>query len=149
MKRYPPHPHVEVCIPLATFQMLGSAAARTHFEREDWEIANDAILQWLAHNEPDAIGLPITSGIQWKEAFLPERTVLRTIIKGKNYHAVIEGDRLLYDGQPRSPHKFANAIGAGGRNAWKVIWVLLPGESVWKRADSLRQVKSRRRHHSP
>jgi hypothetical protein len=147
MKRYPPHPHVEVCVPLATYQMLCSAAARSHFEREDWEIANDAILQWLAHNEPDTIGLPTIRGLQWKEVFLAEGTVLRTIFQGKNHHAVVEGDRLQHNGQASSPHEFANAVGGSGRNAWKVIWVLMPGESTWKRADSLRQAKSNRRKH--
>jgi hypothetical protein len=82
--------------------------------------------------------MAVTNGYQWKTVFLPHGTLLRTVFHGKNFHARVEGDRLLFDGAATSPSRFVNAIGGVRRNAWKVLWILLPSATEWKRADSFR-----------
>lgn len=134
-------------IAMDTYSKLCAASADTNYEVEIWEIAAEAIRDWLARNKPESFGMPKTSGFQWKEVFLPDGTVLRTIFKGKNYHCIVEGDQLLFQGAAVSPSGFANGVGAKGRNAWTVVWVLLPGTTTWKLAQTLRSAKHRRTAH--
>ena len=150
MNRTPPHPQTSITISLDTYTMLCTASSDTGYQKEIWEIAAEAIRDWLARNAPDSFGMPKSSGVQWKDVFLPEGTVLRTIFQGQNFHCIVEGDHLLYQGQKTSPSGFANGLGGARRNAWKVIWILLPGTTTWKLAHTLRQPKpgaaSRKRH---
>jgi len=125
-------------VPLELHQQLLLASIQSGFTQEVWEIGAAAIRDWLARNAPESFAMPATSGYQWKHVFLPKGTVLRTVFDGKNYHAHVEGDRILYEGAATTPSRFANAAGGVRRNAWKVIWVLLPNTSTWKLADELR-----------
>jgi hypothetical protein len=125
-------------ISLETYQRLLSAAGMSGFEKEFWEIGDMAVRDWLARNAPESFGMPATSGYQWKELFLPNGTVLRTVFEGKNYHCLVENDQVRYNGATTSPSGFANAVGGVRRNAWKVIWLLLPNSSVWELAGTLR-----------
>lgn len=134
----PPPPEMTLPISLEAYQQLLGASGRTGFSKEIWEIGAAAIHDWLARNEPEVFGMPVTNGYQWKHLFLPNGTLLRTVFKGQNHHCLVEGDKLLYKGAAMSPSEFANAVGGVRRNAWKVIWVLFPNTSTWKHASSLR-----------
>lgn len=50
----------------------------------------------------------------------------------------VQGDRLICDNEPTSPHRFANRFGQAGRNAWKTISLLIPYETQWRPAASYR-----------
>lgn len=133
-----PTPGMAMPIPIELHQQLLLAAIQSGFKKEAWEIGAAAIRDWLVRHQPDAIAMPVTSGYQWKNVFLPHGTLLRTVFNCKNYHALVEGDQLRYDKAITSPSRFANAVGGVRRNAWKVIWVLLPDATTWELADELR-----------
>jgi hypothetical protein len=78
------------------------------------------------------------AGYQWKELFLPEGTRLRAGFDGQPYFAVVEGSEIKYGGHTVSPSCFANLQGSGNRNAWKAIWLRLPGNDQWLLADVCR-----------
>jgi hypothetical protein len=42
---------------------------------------------------------------------------------------------------PMSPSRFANLQGSGNRNAWKAIWLRLPGSDEWLLADVCRSAR--------
>jgi hypothetical protein len=125
-------------ISLELHQQLLHASIRSGFEKEAWEIGAAAIRERMVRNDPDSFAMPATSGYQWKHLFLPNGTLLRTVFNGKNFHCLVEGDHILHDGKTTSPSGFANAAGGVRRNAWNVIWVLLPDSSDWKLAATLR-----------
>lgn len=81
MKRHPPHPQWTLTITRALQDQLCTASVQTGFEKEDWEIAELAVTDWLARNVPNAIPMPKMHGYQWKQLFLPDGTVLRTKVK--------------------------------------------------------------------
>ena len=135
---------MEFPIAMDTYTKLCAASADTNYEKEIWEIAAEAVRDWLARNAPESFGMPKTSGYQWKSLFLPDGTVLRTIFEGKNHHCIVQGDELQFQGRNTSPSGFANGVGGKGRNAWKVLWVLLPGATTWKLAATLRTSRHRR-----
>ena len=97
-----------------------------------------------ARNAPDAIPLHKTRGYQWKSLFLPEGTVLRTVYLGENYHCLIDGNHIIYEGKCVSPSQFINAVGGVRRNAWALIWLLFPGATEWKAAKSFRAKRATR-----
>jgi hypothetical protein len=81
------------------------------------------------------------AGYQWKEVFLPEGTKLRASFDHQPYFAVVEGAEIKYGQEALSPSSFANLRGSGNRNAWKSIWLRLPGSGAWLRADVCRSVR--------
>jgi hypothetical protein len=139
-----PNPRSEFPISAEIYDQLNSASFDTGLEKEIWEIGEMAIREWMVRHNPKSFAMPTTSGYQWKQLFLPNGTLLRTIFNGKNYHCHVEEDQLRYNDLQTSPSRFANAVGGVRRNAWKVIWILFPGTSTWKLAASLRT--SRRPH---
>lgn len=138
MSRPHPSPMMNFPISITLYQHLLGAAADGGNEKEYWEVGADALADWLRRHKPDAIAMAKTAGYQWKHVFLPNGTLLRTIFNGKNHHCTVEDDRLLYEGKVVSPSGFVNAVGGIRRNAWKSLWILLPDETTWKLADSLR-----------
>jgi hypothetical protein len=68
---------------------------------------------------------------QWKQLFLPAGTRLRASFGGHNYFARVEGGEIRYGEEVMSPSRFANLQGSGNRNAWKAIWLCLPGSENW------------------
>ena len=135
--RYPDH-QAEIPISLRVLQQLQGASCSTGYEKEDWEIATEAIDEWLRRHDPASLSTLNTTGYQWKRLFLPDGTVLRTVFGGRNHHCLVEGDRIIHDGQTMSPSGFVNAVGGIRRNAWKCTWILFPATQEWKLADSLR-----------
>ncbi|TFW28840.1 hypothetical protein [Duganella callida] len=116
---------------------LCDATGEGCFGDKSYRALCDAVRDWLAHDHP-AIDHPprAKTGYQWKQIFLPEGTELRATIKGIARYATVEGNRILCNGQALSPSQFANADRVV-RNAWRVIWLRLPGED-WERAANLR-----------
>jgi hypothetical protein len=84
---------------------------------------------------------PTESGYQWKEVFLPEGTRLRASFDRKQYFAVVAGTEIKYGDHAISPSCFANLFGSGNRNAWKAVWLRLPGSTEWLLADVCRSAR--------
>ncbi|MFS2004054.1 hypothetical protein ACEN9F_10555 [Duganella sp. CT11-25] len=84
---------------------------------------------------------PSEAGYQWKELFLPEGTRLRASFGQKHYFAVVKGGEIKYGEHALSPSCFANLQGRGNRNAWKAIWLRLPGSDQWLLADVCRSAR--------
>ncbi len=73
-------------------------------------------------------------GYQWKCLFLPDGTELRMRFGGEVFYARVADDAIVYQGQRLSPRQLTIAIAGDGHNAWRELWLLLPGESKWKLA---------------
>ncbi|PWF55421.1 hypothetical protein C7C56_001955 [Massilia glaciei] len=101
-----------------------------------------AIDEWIARAREKAS--PSRGGVrgyQWKCLFLPDGTDLRICCAGQSFYARVTGDHIKYEGRALSPRQFTLAVAGGGRNAWRELWVLLPGERIWKSADTLRRAQ--------
>ncbi|MES2161899.1 MAG: hypothetical protein V4476_12150 [Pseudomonadota bacterium] len=81
------------------------------------------------------------AGYQWKQVFLPEGTRLRASFGRQPYFATVVGAEIKYDGHAVSPSCFANLYGSGNRNAWKAVWLRLPGSDEWLLADVCRSAR--------
>ena len=138
MRRHHPDHQMDIPISLKVYHQLIGAAQKTGYQKEDWEIAAEAIDEWMRRHDPDALAMTVATGYQWKNLFLPNGTLLRTVFGGKNHHCLVEGDRILYKEHAVSPTGFANAVGGIRRNAWRCIWILFPDSKDWKLADTLR-----------
>lgn len=84
---------------------------------------------------------PSELGYQWKEVFLPEGTKLRASFARQPYFASVQGAEIKYGEHAVSPSCFANLHGSGNRNAWRAVWLRLPGSDAWLRADACRAVQ--------
>ena len=84
---------------------------------------------------------PSEAGYQWKQVFLPEGTRLRASFARQPYYATVEGAEIRYGERAVSPSCFANLQGSGNRNAWKAIWLRLPGSDEWLLADVWRSAR--------
>jgi hypothetical protein len=146
--RYPAR-QTELPISLDVYNQLQWASCSTGYQREDWEIAAEAVDEWVRRHDPNALAGSAHAGYQWKRLFLPDGTVLRTVLGGKSHHCLVEGDRIVYEKRAVSPSGFANAVGGIRRNAWKSIWILFPDSKDWKLADSLRPQQRQRNAHKP
>jgi hypothetical protein len=78
-------------------------------------------------------------GYQWKCLFLPEGSALRMCYLGQDFFAEVQGNALVHQGQRMSPRQFTQAVAGDGRNAWRDLWLRLPGEKSWTRAMQLRR----------
>jgi hypothetical protein len=78
-------------------------------------------------------------GYQWKQLFLPHGTELRTIYGGRSIYARVEDEQIISADGPTTPSRLANSQGCGTRNAWKTIWLRLPGSTRWQRAAESRR----------
>jgi hypothetical protein len=85
---------------------------------------------------------PSELGYQWKEVFLPEGTKLRASFGRQPYFATVRGTEIKYGEHAVSPSCFANLYGSGNRNAWKAVWLRLPGSDTWLLADKCRAVQN-------
>jgi hypothetical protein len=84
---------------------------------------------------------PSEAGYQWKQVFLPEGTTLRACFGKQPYYATVEGAQIKYGEHAVSPSCFANLHGSGNRNAWKAIWLRLPGSDEWLLANVCRAAR--------
>jgi len=147
--RVHPKPEATIPISLAVRHLLIGGSAATGWDKEDWEIAEEAINEWTRRHNPDALAASAMTGYQWKSQFLPDGTVLRTVFNGKNHHCRVEDDRILYKEKAVSPSGFVNAVGGIRRNAWRCTWILFPDSKEWRLADSLRTRQRPPRTHRP
>ena len=150
--RYHPHRHIDMPVSQGVYHSLLTASAETGFQKECWEIVEAAIRDWMVRHHPESFSNPKVAGYQWKDVFLPKGTLLRTVFGGKNYHCTVEADHILYRGASVSPSGFVNAVGGVRRNAWKVVWVLLPDTLSWELAGTMRarrQVIRKQRARAP
>lgn len=128
--------------PTAALRHLSAFLQEIKSELTVEQAATIAINQWItaARGQPANIGLPPMRGYQWKSLFLPEGSGLRMYLDGQFHYAQVDGDKLLYQGRAVTPHSFTTACGGRCRNAWRDVWVLLPGERQWQPASELRRI---------
>lgn len=105
-----------------------------------------AVQLWIAKGRADAIP---ARGYQWKQLFLPEGTRIRMQVRECWHTASIIGDDLVYKGDAVSPHQMAKQVAGDGRNAWREIWVLMPGQKRWANAGHLRSQLGRQAAAAP
>lgn len=100
----------------------------------------ELVKRWLA-TETARLALrseQATRGFQWKNVFLPEGTTLRTSHCDVVEFAKVVGDRIVSeDDTSLTPSMFANRH-AKGRNAWRFVWLRLPGNDHWVSAVNYR-----------
>ncbi len=111
------------------------------------DVAIEAIDDWIARKRgqlPDVL-IASANGYRWKSLFLPEGTRLRMDWAGASHDAVVKGSELVYEGKALSPHQMTLAVAGKGYNAWRALWVLLPGAKRWKPARRLREEVSQHR----
>jgi hypothetical protein len=85
-----------------------------------------------------------TIGYMWRHGksrlFLPHDTEIRMEYRGKDFCAKVNGDQIIYDGNPVTPSALAKQIAANtSRNAWRDLWVKFPGDDDWRLAQDLRE----------
>lgn len=132
----------QISIPIHTQQFLELANfLRSNGDpRDPVEIVSVAIDYWLdnASWKPELLSESDTRGYQWKNLFLPSGTQIRMQYKGAYFYAKVDGDEIIYDGQPISPGSLANTIAGNSRNAWRDLWIKRPEDKEWKLADECR-----------
>jgi hypothetical protein len=132
---------IDIPVPLAQFRALCQHKEKTGSRQEIHEMAEEAVREWLAAQAQRASAAHQSAamkGYQWKDVFLPDGTVLRTVLEGRNVHATVEGDTVIFNGRTVSPSRFVNSAGKTVRNAWTAIWLLFPHQSIWKLANDCR-----------
>ena len=68
----------------------------------------------------------------------PEGTPFRARYKHREYHAVVRDGALAYEGKSfGSPSAAAKAITGSAVNGWRFWECCMPGQSRWKRLDTL------------
>lgn len=82
-----------------------------------------------------------TDGVRWDAVFLPNGTRLRTRYFGEYKYAEVKGDEIVFEGKSiASVSQLARMMrGDTSNNAWLVMEVQRPGDSVWIKADRLRR----------
>jgi hypothetical protein len=79
-------------------------------------------------------------GYHWQNVFLPNATKLRFTYRGKIYYAEIRNQVVIYQDQPCSPSQFVRQVANHtSRNAWRDIWVQMPGKNEWQFAETMRR----------
>jgi hypothetical protein len=134
-------------IPFPLFMALCDHKEKIRSRQEIDDMAGEAIREWLAAQEQRAAAAHQPSallGYQWKGLFLPDGTILRALLNAKNVHAIVDGNRIVFDGKQVTPSGLVNAAGRAVRNAWTSIWILFPQQSVWKLAADCRDSAPRR-----
>lgn len=104
------------------------------------EAMTEAINGWIAADKarrPQAA--PHSHGYQWKSLFLPDTTELRMTCADANFYGRVVGDDIIFEGRSVSPRGMTLAIAGDGRNAWRDLWLKLPGERNWKKASCCRR----------
>lgn len=101
------------------------------------DLADLAILKWLQRHCTS--NKPVQpNGYFWKTVFLPDGTRLRISSSVGKHFAEVACGELLYDSRSVSPNQFVTASLGNTGNAWKVIYVQLPGDTDWTQALRLR-----------
>jgi hypothetical protein len=135
----------EIAVPVPTqlFIELAGFLKQKGDQRDPVIAVSDAIEYWMSNADwkPELLRVSLGRGHQWKNLFLPDGTEVRMQYKGKYHYAKVEGDQLVYEGEPTTPGSLANTIARTSRNAWRDLWVKRPGDASWSLADDLRAVE--------
>lgn len=129
------NPRSLCAIPPAAYDELSDYLRTSGATQSPEEAVVHAIKSWIEQDR--AAGMPVR-GYQWKQLFLPAGTRLRMRYDDEWSSAQIVGDNLIYRGRPVSPHQMTQEVAGDGRNAWRDLWILLPGEKNWTCAATLR-----------
>ncbi|GEM_PF-742801 len=134
--------HISVPIPTSQFMLLVDFLRGQESDLDPVVAVQSAIDYWLdnASWKPELLppALSDAHGYNWKSVFLPHGTEIRMRYRSAYKYAKVEGDEVLYEGQPTTPGRLANAIAGSSRNAWRDLWIRRPGECEWTLADTLR-----------
>jgi hypothetical protein len=122
-------------IPPAAYQALLDYLRRSRSPLSPAEAADRAIRHWITHDS--TVAMPIR-GYQWKRLFLPDTSRLRMHYDGDIHYAKVVGEDIIFRGHAVSPRRLTIEIAGDGRNAWRDLWILLPGEKSWTCAALLR-----------
>ncbi|TFW26648.1 hypothetical protein E4L98_08195 [Duganella callida] len=122
-------------VPPHAIHLLRTFLRQTRSTLSPQEAVTRAINEWI-ERERSAETSP--RGYQWKQLFLPEGTDVRMVSDGKSHYAKVVGDKILLRQHAVSPREMTIAIAGDGRNAWRDLWLLLPGEQYWINAARLR-----------
>jgi hypothetical protein len=131
---------INIPVPFQTFNDLSDFCDGRRMTEEFADVAGRAISEWIAMQNkarPDN-GTSLLGGYQWKSLFLPSGTQVRIVIRRKTHYATVDGDRILHNGEEVSPAQLVNQLAGCTRNAWKHVWLLLPGETCWQLAETMR-----------
>lgn len=129
----------ENVLPPHTWQLLCAFLHATGSDLSVAEAADDAIKSWIAAQKQ--VSEPLR-GYQWKQLFLPEGTQVRMEYLQHSYFARVIGDQLMYGARAVTPRGMTLAIAGDGRNAWRDLWIRMPGERQWCNAGLLRSRQS-------
>jgi hypothetical protein len=125
--------------PTTALRRLADFLVETGSTLSPTEAATLAINNWIVTAKTGCTPPTSTRGYQWKSLFLPEGTELRMCYRGQNCYAHVTGDDIIYQGRPVSPRQLALEAAGDGRNAWRDVWVRLPGDAAWRPAARLRR----------
>lgn len=133
-------PTIGIPVTFKVFEDLCKFLDGSTVNEEVAAVASKAITAWIEQQSapPPEESTALWGGYQWKHVFLPEGTKLRIIFKRKTFHAAVVGDQIIFNGEAVTPASLVNQAAATRRNAWKHIWLLMPGETKWQLAQSLR-----------
>lgn len=113
-------------------------------ERDPADVVEGVLSSWLAVARGErSVGDGPTPGFQWKRLFLPEGTELKMLYRGRHAFASVVGDAVSYGGRPMTPNQFAAEVAGTARNAWRDLWLRLPGQRYWQNAAFIRSEQLR------
>jgi len=99
---------------------------------------NGSCMRYCGHRWGQTFEIHLRVGFQWKSLFLPDGTEVRMQYKSVWYYAKVEGDKLIYEGEPITPGRLANTVSGTSRNAWRDLWIKRPADFEWLLADDCR-----------
>lgn len=104
------------------------------------KIVTRALYEWMTSQKTASELMQSTElqGYQWKQVFLPDGTCLRAVVNGKHVIARVNGSAVIHEDKRVSPAQFVNLAYGFRCNAWKRVWLLLPGRLEWRLADRMR-----------
>jgi hypothetical protein len=101
-----------------------------YYERRQTDSDNEF---WDTYGRPDA-------GYRWQALFLPNGTEIKMRYQGQDHYASVRLQKIVYEGQDYSPSELARHIANNtSRNAWRDLWIKVPGANNWQLADTLRR----------
>ena len=142
---------ISIPVRAALFLELADFLREKGSDRDPIRTVTDAIVYWMENAEwktedlmPEIFERPQYLGHNWKGLLLPPGTQVRMTYKGAVYHARIEGDDFIYQGEKMSPSEFANTVAGGtARNAWRDLWIKRPRDRDFRLADEIRRTEGK------
>ena len=126
-------------VPPTLVASLAEQLRRSGKKMSPTEALGAAIETWIALEQQAKQAAEPSRGYQWKTLFLPEGTQVRMTCGDTARYARVEGDHIVFEGRSVSPRGMTIAVAGEGRNAWRDLWLMLPGERFWKQAQTCRR----------